>query len=151
MNVGDGVAFTLTLGQAFRRREVEAFVHQRLDEMGGKAGMDRVVARALVLEERLPVLYVPFREAPAVFRMLLVAVADGVAVVDRERRTAVVLVALVLVVAHHDQSIDLGVGERLRHMLDRGARDVLARDEVLGRHHMGELGIGLLQQVAIGD
>ncbi len=36
-------------------------------------------------------------------------------------------------------------------MLDAGARDVLALDQVLGRHHVGELRIGLLQQIAVGD
>src|SRR5215471_3297270 len=112
--------------------------------------MHRIVARLLVLEESLPVLHVPFGKAPAIFLVLLVAVADGVAVIDREGRTAVLLVALVLIVADHDQHIELGTGVRLRHVLDRGARDVLARHQMLGRHHVGELGIGLLQKVAIG-
>ena len=79
--------------------------------MHGKAGMHRIVARAFVLEEGLAVLHVPFRKALAVFLVLLVVVADGVAVVDRERRPAILLVAFVLVVAHDDQRIEIGVGQ----------------------------------------
>src|SRR5215472_17175109 len=113
--------------------------------------MHRIIARLLVLEESLPVLHIPFGKAPAIFLVLLVAVADGVAVIDREGWAAVLLVALVLIVADHDQRIDLGAGERLRHVLDRRAGDVLARDKVLGRYHVGELGVGLLQKIAVCD
>ena len=119
--------------------------------MNGKAGMHRIVARAVVLEERLAVLHVPFRKALAVFLVLLVRVADGVAVVDRERGTAVLLVAFVLVVTHDDQRIEIAVGEGLRHALDGVARDVLPGDEVRGRHQMRHLRVGLLQQFAVGD
>ena len=113
--------------------------------------MHRIVARAFVLEESLPVLDIPFGKAPAIFLVLLVAVADRLAVIDRERRPAVLLVALVLVIADHDQRIDIGAGKRLRHVLDAGARDVLACHQVLRRHHVGELGIGLLEQIAVSD
>jgi hypothetical protein len=151
MHIGDGMPFAFAFRQRLRRGDVKARVHQRLDEMGRKPGVDRIVARPLILEEALPVLHVPFREAGAVVLVLLVAVADAVAVIDRERRPAVVLVAFVLIVAHHDQRVDFGFGQRLLQLLDGVAGDVLTGDEVLGRHHMGELGIGLLQEVAIGD
>src|SRR5215510_6698394 len=103
--------------------------------------MYRIVARAFVLEERLPILDVPFGKAPAILLVLLVAVADRLAVIDRERRPAVLLVALVLIIADHDQCIDVSSGECLRHVPDAGARDVLALDQMLRRYDVGELGV----------
>ena len=113
--------------------------------------MHRIVARPLVLEEGLPVLHVPFRIALLVGLVLLVAVADGVAVIDRKRRPAVLLVALILIVAHDDQRIERCSAQPLLQVCDGRARDVLAGDQMLGRHHVRKLRVGLFEQVAIGD
>src|SRR5215813_9570164 len=99
--------------------------------MDRETGMHRIVARLFVLEKSLPVLHVPFGKSPAILLVLLIAVADAVAVIDRKGRPAVLLVALVLVVADHDQRIELGAGERLCDVLDPGAGDVLARNQML--------------------
>ena len=104
-----------------------------------------------VLEEALAILDVPFRKAPAVLFVLLVRISDGVAVVDRERRPAVLLVALVLVVAHDHERIEIGSGEPLLHRLDGVARNVLTGDEIFRRDHVREFRVGVLKQVAIGD
>ena len=141
------MSFAFALRQPLRGRHVEACVHERLEKVDGKRRMNRIVARAFILEEALAVLHVPLWEALAIFVVLLVRVADRVAVVDRESRAAVLLVALVLVVAQHDQRVDLGAGERLRQALDRAARDVLAGDEMFRRHHVRHLRIGLFEQI----
>jgi hypothetical protein len=137
--------------QALRRADVEAFLHQLVDHVHREPGMHRIIARRVVLEEPLPVLHVPVRIVLAIILVLLVAVANGVAVVDREGRAAVLLIALVLVVADYDQHVELGAGERLGDVPDAGTGDVLALDQMLRRHHVGKLGIGLLEQVAVSD
>ena len=118
--------------------------------MHGEVGAHRIVARLLLLEERLAVLHVPFGEPLAVFLVLLVAVADRLAEIDREGRAAVFLVALVLVVAHHQQRIELRLVQGLGEAPGGGARLVLARHQLLRRRHGGELRIGLLQELRIG-
>ena len=83
--------------------------------------------------------------AVAVLLVLLVAVEDGVAVINRECRPAIFQIALVLVIAHHDERIEPGVVERLADMGDRGARLVLPRDDFGGLGHGRHFGIGLFQ------
>ena len=118
--------------------------------MNGKPGMDRIVARPFRLEEALAVLDVPVG-IMRIGRVLDVAVADGVAEIDRKSRPAVLAIAFVLVVAHHDQRIETRRAQGLADVPHRRAGDVLPRHQMLRRHDMGELGIGLLQQVAVGD
>ena len=69
-------------------------------------GIDRIGARLAVLEEALPVLDVPFRKTLVVLLVLLVAVEDGLAVIDRESRPRVFQIGFVLVVAHDDERIE---------------------------------------------
>jgi len=94
------VAFALALAQrqAFRARDIEAHVHQGFDQMHREPGMDRIVAWPLRLEEALAILNVPVGKM-RIGLVLRIAVADGVAEIDRKGRSAVLAIAFVLVVA----------------------------------------------------
>ena len=136
----------------FEDGEVEAVVHQPIDEMNGKLAVDRIVARLAVLEEALPVLHVPFREALVVLLVLLVAVEDRIAVIDRKGRPAVLQIGFVLVVAHNDQRIELGAVERLAQTRpSRRAPCSGARPDARGATMSAIFGIGLLQKLGVGD
>ena len=150
MDIGDGVALALAFAQGLRARDVEIGLGERLDQMPGERAVDGIIARRIGLEEGRTVLDVPLRQV-RIGRVLGVTVADGVAVIDREGRPAVFQIALVLVVAEYDQRIERGGADRLAQALHRGARDVLARDEVLRRDHVRELRIGGFEEIAIGD
>src|SRR5260370_14025388 len=120
------------------------------DQVQGERCIDRIVARLDGLEESGAVANVPVGQA-GVGAVLGVAVADGVAAVDRKSGPAVLQIAFVLVVAEHDESVEGRRVERVAQTARRGAGDVLAGNEIFQRHQMGELGIGLFQEVSIGD
>ena len=111
MHIGDGVAFAFALRQRFEAAMSKPVSISDLDQMHGKR-RNAPDSRAGLCPRRSPAgsaRTIP--ESAAVVLVLLVAVADGVAVIDREGRAAVLLVALVLIVAHHDQRIELGVAQ----------------------------------------
>ena len=111
---------------------------------------DRIGARLTFLEKPLPVLHVPFRETLVVLLVLLVAVEDRVAIIDRKGRPRVFQIGLVLVVAHDDERIEPGAVECLAQMRHGGAHLVLPRHQLGRRDHLGHLRIGLFQQLRIG-
>ncbi len=77
--------------------------------------------------------------------VLLVAVEDGLAVIDRESRPRVFEIGFVLVVAHDNERVELGGVEGLAEMRHRGAHLVLSRHQFGGCDHGRHLWIGFFQ------
>ena len=125
-------------------------LHQPVDQMQRELSIDRIGARGVILEKALPVLDVPFRKTLMVLLVLLVAVEDGVAVIDREGRPGVFQIGFVLVVAHDDQCIELRAVERVADVGHRRPHLILPRHERCGRDHRRHFGVGLFQKLGIG-
>ena len=109
------MALALLVGERAHDGEIEAVVLQRRDQVARKAGMAGIVG---------------------LLHLLLVrqASADRVAVIDADRRHVVVVEQLLLVVAHHDQRVQLRRRDVIaqprhrRHRLAMSPRQMLGRD-----------------------
>ena len=104
MNERIGVALELVAGERRHRRDVEIARHQALDQRGRERRMARVVPIFLVLHPLALILQIPVggrlgRRG---------GVADGVAVIDGDRRAKRILEQFALVVADDHQDIDTG-------------------------------------------
>ena len=83
--------------------------------------------------------------------VLLVVVADGFAVIHRNGWATVLQIAFILVVTEDDQGVEICLAQDLAQMPHRFACLVLALHEMSGRDHVGHGGIGLLQELAVGN
>ena len=144
---GVGVAFAVPGPKPVRRGDVELAVDQLADQVQRQGCLDRIIARLLLL-------VIARGREPRPFRALEIGrerhVADGVAVIDEDRRQVILVEQLLLVVADDDQRVELGAAHTLLQPLDRRLRLVVTCEEAFRRQFRQRSRVGAGQQLLVG-